>query len=111
MLEVGGKITAVAVQSDAKIIAVGTLHAGKCCSCIGAIRLSAVGDPDKGFADDGVFALPFSQGPFGGHGIAIQEDGKVVIVGRRMLPPALQITSLGKATRATNDKQLLTSPI
>jgi uncharacterized delta-60 repeat protein len=80
----GAAITAVAVQEDAKIVAVGQLRAGKCGSCLVAIRLNADGGSDKGFAEDGVFTLPFRQGPVG-RGIAQQNDGKLVLLGEQPL--------------------------
>jgi uncharacterized delta-60 repeat protein len=85
LLEAGGTaIAAVGVQPDAKIVAVGLLRTGKCGSCLVAIRLNADGSSDKGFADDGVFALPFRQSPVG-RGIAIQNDGKLVLAGEQPL--------------------------
>jgi uncharacterized delta-60 repeat protein len=80
-----GRILALAAQADGKIIAVGHLNGGKCGSCSAAIRLNADGSPDKEFGDSGLLALPFDQNPFGGRGIALQEDGKFVLAGQRKL--------------------------
>ena len=86
LLEAGGTaITTVGVQPDAKVVAFGLLRTGKCGSCLVAIRLNADGGSDKGFADDGVFALPFPQAPPVGRGIAVQEDGKLVLAGEQHL--------------------------
>jgi uncharacterized delta-60 repeat protein len=100
-------IYAIAVQSDDKIIAVGRLRVGKCGACSGAIRLSPNGSLDKGFANSGVFALPFEQNRLEGHSIAVQEDGKLMLWGERAATIVLiRLNSDGKpdttfgATRA-----------
>ncbi len=81
-----GEISTIAVQADDKIVALGHLRGGKCRSCSAAMRLNADGAPDKEFGDNGTLALPFDQNPFDGRGIAIQQDGKIVLAGARKLP-------------------------
>jgi uncharacterized delta-60 repeat protein len=44
-------------------------------------RFRADGEPDASFSDDGVTRIGFPQGDAYGYGVAIQPDGKIVVVG------------------------------
>ncbi len=75
--EAGGVATAVALQRDAKIVAVGVAGSG---SPWTVARYNADGSPDTTFAGDGIQTTS----PFGSAqptDVAVQNDGKVVVVG------------------------------
>jgi uncharacterized delta-60 repeat protein len=82
-------LRAAALQQDGKIVAVGTLgwhssdrvaEPGKRDQII-VLRLDPNGVLDKSFAGGGLLLMASPRYLWGGHGIAIQPDGKLLIVG------------------------------
>jgi len=67
------------IDADGKILAVNRLSLSNG-SDVRVIRLNTDGSPDSGFADNGATAFG-GAGTQNGHNIALQTDGKVVIVG------------------------------
>ena len=79
---VPGSAAAVAMQSDGKIVVVGTDSGG---SEFKVVRFTANGDLDTTFNHTGVAVTTFdSSGPnsAGAADVAIQKDGKIVVAGR-----------------------------
>jgi uncharacterized delta-60 repeat protein len=83
----------VALQSDGKIVAVGSfgLHSGGNNSDYLIVRFNANGSPDNGFDNDGIVTKGFGQNPDGAYGVVILPDGKIVVAG----------TSFGDQTSVT----------
>jgi len=74
----------VAVQSDGKIIIVGSSgdSGGGGTVRFAVARLNADGSPDPSFSGDGLFRFNFLAGAQeGAYAVAIQDDGKIVVVG------------------------------
>ena len=71
----------VAVQSDDKIVVVGTSDSGSGSSELAVARLNADGSLDNAFNGIGRATVSFSAGNDAGSGIAVQSDGKIVVVG------------------------------
>ncbi|MDD2534949.1 MAG: hypothetical protein PHW78_00045 [Macromonas bipunctata] len=113
---------AVALQADGKIVVVGTnTDAGS--SNMAVVRLTKSGELDKTFGvgtddgtPDGVVSLSLGDGNDAGNAVALQADGKVVVVGTttstdktsnivvaRLLPNGQLDTSFGKANDGTPD--------
>ncbi|MFZ9630286.1 MAG: hypothetical protein ACO3C1_13165 [Ilumatobacteraceae bacterium] len=80
-------LASIVVQSDGKIVAVGTTTSTGDTSNVFVIRLQADGtaDDEFGTADDGtpngVVNLSFSDGNDSGQAVALQSDGKIVVAG------------------------------
>ena len=77
----GGPVeaNAVALQSDGKIVAVGTYGAGTSEERLAVARLNADGTLDSSFGALGIETYPSI--PLQGFGVVIQPDGKILIVG------------------------------
>lgn len=75
------RITDVATRSNDATVVVGydTPMSGSTKFVIARFR--ANGEPDLTFSDDGVTRIGFPQGDAYGYGVAIQPDGKIVVVG------------------------------
>ena len=80
----------VALQPDGKIVAAGGDFPEQCESCplvankvdrIAVVRLNVNGSVDEFFADDGFLFISSPRYRWGARGIAIQPDGKLLIVG------------------------------
>ncbi len=79
---------ALAVQSDGKIVVVGTtgVSPGKWAIA----RYTANGTPDASFSGDGKLTTSFPAGSYqGAQGVAIQDDGKIVVAGDAWGTPSL----------------------
>ncbi|MFD0273974.1 calcium-binding protein [Kitasatospora sp. NPDC127111] len=74
---------AVAVQSDGKIVAVG--YAGAF-GDFALARYNPDGSLDSGFGTGGRVTTDFNGGSDGARGVAIQSDGKIVVVGHSEVP-------------------------
>ena len=90
-------LTAVAVQADSKILVAGNIRTSGHYSRPIVARLTAVGQLDATWSDDGVQVIDI-EGAFAA--IALQSDGKVVVAGRRQMgggnqPLAMRLTSTG----------------
>jgi uncharacterized delta-60 repeat protein len=81
---------AVALQQDGKIVAAGEDYPKRCSSCaqvagigrrIVAVRLNANGGIDESFAKDGFLFISSPRYLWGARGVAIQPDGKLLIIG------------------------------
>jgi uncharacterized delta-60 repeat protein len=83
-------LSGAALQQDGKIVAVGTFgwHSGGRTPKPGwrdeilIVRLDANGASDKSFADGGLLLIPSTRYLWGGRGVAIDPNGKLLILGR-----------------------------
>ena len=73
-------LRAVAVQPDGKIVAAGYTQTGHQFQ-IALIRLNSNGTPDASFGDRGTAITEFNEHHAHAHGIALQTDGKILVVG------------------------------
>jgi uncharacterized delta-60 repeat protein len=73
---------AVALQSDGKIVAVGTSFCPTSCSKFALARYDAGGALDAAFGTGGTVVTQITNGFDGGSAVAIQADGKIVAGGR-----------------------------
>jgi uncharacterized delta-60 repeat protein len=71
----------IAVQSDDKIVVVGTSDNGSGTSELALARFNVDGSLDPTFSGDGKVSVSFSAGNDVGSGIAVQSDDKIVVVG------------------------------
>ena len=71
----------IAVQSDDKIVVVGTSDNGSGTSEFAVARFNVDGSLDTSFNGDGMVTTSFSAGDDVGSGIAVQSDDKIVVVG------------------------------
>ena len=71
----------IAVQSDGKIVVVGTSDNGSGNSEFAVARFNVDGSLDTSFSGDGLVTISFSAGNDVGSGIAVQSDDKIVVVG------------------------------
>jgi uncharacterized delta-60 repeat protein len=71
----------IAVQIDDKIVVVGTSDNGSGVSELAVARFNVNGSLDTTFSGDGMVTTSFSAGDDVGSGIALQSNGKIVVVG------------------------------
>jgi uncharacterized delta-60 repeat protein len=71
----------IALQSDDKIVVVGTSDSGSGFSEFAVARFNVNGSLDTTFSGDGKVTTGFSAGDDVGSGIAVQSDDKIVVVG------------------------------
>lgn len=76
----GGRVNALAVQADEKIVAVGTC-AGAFKSSFCLARFNADGSLDTGFGSSGKVLASIGAGDDSGNSVALQSDGKIVVAG------------------------------
>jgi len=76
----GNSISGVAVQTDGKIIVVGTSGAGGTDDFL-VLRYNANGSLDTTFDADGIVRTDFAGGHDRAHDVGVQPDGKIVVVG------------------------------
>lgn len=96
-------VMAVARQSDGKIVGLGGSR-----ESIAVVRVNPDGTFDASFGDDGVVQLPWgvpTNGVDKSHGIAIQDDGKIVIT-TRVLGAYGTIAAKPVVVRLTEDGEL-----
>jgi uncharacterized delta-60 repeat protein len=74
------KALAVAVQKDGKIVAVGNGNNGQR-PVFAVVKLSADGKVDTSFGLDGKVLIPMGIGESDAYAVALQEDGKIIVVG------------------------------
>jgi uncharacterized delta-60 repeat protein len=72
------KLTGAALQSDGKLVAVGSQGEDAEAAHLLVARFTAAGAPDRSFSGDGVATLPINSV---GDDVAVQPDGKIVAVG------------------------------
>ncbi len=75
---------AIAVQKDGKILVAGTTE-NNGSTDVAIIRLHSDGILDMDFDDDGQLTLPIANSDDSAHSILIQEDGKIILAGSRIL--------------------------
>jgi uncharacterized delta-60 repeat protein len=78
---------ALAVQADGKILVAGFAQASSAASLghsagFALARFNADGRPDQDFGTNGLVVTPFTAGNDFGEGVALQDDGKIVVVGQ-----------------------------
>ncbi|MFJ4651285.1 hypothetical protein ACIP5Y_08415 [Nocardia sp. NPDC088792] len=94
---VGGKVStdfggksdiakAVAVQSDGKIVVVGTSHGTATGDNIAIARYTADGKLDSGFGVAGQISEDLGTKADHGNGVAVQSDGRIIVVGSTQDP-------------------------
>src|SRR5262249_14356741 len=71
------EIRALAIQTDGKIVAGGDIG-----SNLAVVRYNPHGTPDPAFGNNGVATVAIGQSSDRGYGVALQADGKIVIVGQ-----------------------------
>lgn len=71
---------ALAIQPDGKIVMAGVYFSGFS-SHIGLLRLNKNGTPDTGFDGDGIVTVSIGTSGSSANGIALQDDGRIVVVG------------------------------
>jgi uncharacterized delta-60 repeat protein len=76
----GGAANSVAIQSDGRIIAAGSNHFGPNADFM-LVRHNADGTPDTSFNGTGKVITPVGNSGGGANDLAIQTDGKIVVVG------------------------------
>ncbi len=74
-------MTDVAKQRDDRVVEAGYESATSGSSAFVVARFRTGGAPDGSFSGDGVAKIRFPQGEASGYGVAIQPDGKIVVVG------------------------------
>jgi uncharacterized delta-60 repeat protein len=74
------RASGVAIQSDGKIVAAGSANASCSCSRFALSRYDTDGVLDSTFGGDGRITTPFRSGAVA-EDVAIQADGKIVVVG------------------------------
>jgi uncharacterized delta-60 repeat protein len=75
------RASAVAIQSDGKILMVGTATGSSTGDDFALVRLTATGGLDSSFGTGGKVTTDFSKGPDQAFAVAIQSDGKIVVAG------------------------------
>lgn len=75
-----GFATAMAVQSDGRIVLTGGANNGSNYD-FGVVRYNPDGSPDMSFDDDGKLTTAIGSGYDYPHGVVIQPDGKIVVAG------------------------------
>jgi uncharacterized delta-60 repeat protein len=93
----------MAVQEDGKLVAIGIIGANSTYSSV-VIRYNADGSLDESFGNKGIVISEIGESP-AAYGIAIQKDGKIVVVGTASKN---NVPAFGVA-RYTNDGRLDTS--
>ncbi len=95
----------VSIQKDGKIVAIGFSNNGAN-NDFAVVRYNTNGTLDTSFDGDGKLTMPIGSGSDNSNGIAIQEDGKIVVVGRALIGANFDfaITRFGYGTNTqTND--------
>jgi uncharacterized delta-60 repeat protein len=87
----GGKVTtdfggdddgySVALQTDGKIVVAGSSRGANNASYFSLARYNSDGSLDTGFGAGGKVTTEFDAGWAGGHAVALQTDGKIVVAG------------------------------
>ena len=75
------RASAIAVQSDGKILMVGTAYSSVTGDDFALVRLTATGSLDTSFGTSGKVTTDFSRGLDQAFAVAIQSDGKIVVAG------------------------------
>ena len=73
--------SALAIQSDGKIVLVGPNSPGGYCCEAAIVRLTTSGAPDSTFDSDGIVTTGLGGPLFGANAVAIQPDGKILVGG------------------------------
>jgi len=73
--------TDIALQSDGRVVVVGWESASSGNDRFIIARFRAGGAPDGSFSGDGVAVVHFTQGDAFSYGLAIQPDGRIVVIG------------------------------
>ncbi|MFF0494362.1 hypothetical protein ACFYTQ_35540 [Nocardia sp. NPDC004068] len=81
---------AVAIQSDGKVLAVGTSHGTATGDTIALVRYTADGKPDPGFGAEGRVSTDLGTQADRANAVALQPDGKIVVVGSTRDPDPAQ---------------------
>jgi uncharacterized delta-60 repeat protein len=77
ILAPGGRLEAMTLQADGKIVLT-----GECNANVGLARLNADGSLDTGFNGTGTMVVPLAVANDAPFGVAVQADGKILVVGQ-----------------------------
>jgi len=91
----------VAVQDDGKIVVVGFTDVN---TAIAVARLNAAGVLDLSFDGDGKTTVDFEEGPDEGWDLALQPDGKIIVVGSAVVDGMLKCVVLRFLEGGSRDK-------
>lgn len=91
----------VAVQPDGKIVVVGFTDVN---TAIAVARLNAAGVLDLSFDGDGKTTVDFEEGPDEGWDLALQPDGKIIVVGSAVVDGMLKCVVLRFLEGGSRDK-------
>ncbi len=75
----------LAIQSDGKIVVAGISQNSQGMYDFAVVRYNINGTPDNGFSSDGKVITSVIEGTEYANGVAIQEDGKIVVAGNTIL--------------------------
>jgi uncharacterized delta-60 repeat protein len=75
------RVADVALQSNGRVVVAGFGYSNSGTDVFAVARFRTGGAPDPSFSGNGVFTTHFSQGDAYGYGVAIQPDGRIVVVG------------------------------
>lgn len=81
----GGEITALAIQSDGKIVATGTGRKNSASRLV-VVRYNQNGSIDSSFGNDGFFDKSIEQGRYNQAGLFVLPDGKIFVIGSHSMP-------------------------
>jgi len=102
--------TGVAIQSDGKIVAGGTVYTVTSPNAVidlGVVRFNANGSMDSSFGAGGVVrALPFNSTRCGGGPLALQPDGKILLAGGCSSASRINFTSFSTIIRLNTNVSL-----
>lgn len=76
----GDHVFSIALQTDGKIVAGGTIGINRQSGKFALLRLNNNGDPDSTFGDEGLVTVELGKNAWA-NAVAVQEDGKIVAVG------------------------------
>ncbi|MEV7812623.1 delta-60 repeat domain-containing protein [Streptomyces flaveolus] len=76
----------LAVQDDGKLVALGSFYGEGTGPDFVVVRYNPDGTLDSGFGNGGIVTTDFGQGEEAAHGLALQPDGKIVVVGTTQRP-------------------------
>ncbi|MGB9179680.1 MAG: carboxypeptidase regulatory-like domain-containing protein, partial [Pyrinomonadaceae bacterium] len=101
--DIAGYASAVALQPDGRIIAIGHIRVGYRDNDVEMARFNSDGNLDTGFGNSGIVKTTFSSSSDDiGHAVTLQKDGKIVVAGHTGSYPLFDFALF----RYTRDGQL-----
>lgn len=96
-------VTDTALQANGRVVVAGYVYSNTGSDRFGVARFRLGGAPDPTFSGDGLFTTRFPSGDAYGYGVAIQPDGRIVVVGE--VDPASGVSNVA-AIRLMPDGRL-----